>query len=207
MGADIHLYLEYTDKEKLEKEKNGDLNGRGEPIKAYWRNFGGKINPGRNYWLFGILSKGVRVNFENGFEPKGIPDFHSLGYYTSGDYSLYISDSYANDNEGRCCTLEKAIKWASSEYYSSELYYRNPTDDKPTWVSNPDWHSASWVTREEYEKAIHIYKDMCRKEHYEDPVNNPTEDVLVPEYDALLAAMKSLENDGYVCRIVFWFDN
>lgn len=206
MGADIHMYFEYTDKETLEKEKNGDINGRGEPIRAYWQDLGGRINPGRNYWMFGILSKGVRSDFDDGFEPKGIPDFHSLGYESRNDYTMYISDKEDND-EGRYTTLEKAIKWASSEYYCSTLYYRNPTDDKPTWVSNPDWHSASWLTTEEYEKAIQIYKDKCRERHQEEPEYNPIEDAILPEYEAMLAATKSLESNGKVCRVVFWFDN
>lgn len=205
MGADIHLYVEYTDKKTLEEEKNGKLNGRGEPIKAYWRDLGGRINPGRNYWMFGILSKGVRVDTENAFEPKGIPDFHSLAYASRNDYTLYISDK--EDDEGKYTTLEKAIKWASSEYYRSELYYRNPTDDKPTWVSSPDWHSASWLTTEEYEKAIQIYKDKCMEAYKDDPEYNPIEEGILPEYEAMLAAMKSLESNGMVSRVVFWFDN
>jgi hypothetical protein len=161
MGCDIHLYVEYTDKETLEKEKNGDLNGRGEPIKAYWRDLGGRMNPGRNYWMFGILSKGVRSDFDDGFEPKGIPDFHSLGMSSRRDYSMYITDK--EDDEGRYTTLSRALKWASGEYPSSTLYYRNPTDDKPSWVSCPDWHSPSWLTTDEYEKAIQIYKSTPRK--------------------------------------------
>lgn len=204
MGTDIHMYFEYTDKETLEKEKNGVLNGRGEPIKSYWRDLGGRFNPGRNYWMFGILSQGVRTDFEDGFEPKGIPDFESLGYSSRNDYTLYINDK--EDDEGRYTTLEKAIKWASNGY-GSKLFYRNPTDDKPTWVSSPDWHSASWLTTEEYGRAIQIYKEKCKEAHKKDPIYNPIEEGILPEYEAMLAAMKSLESNGMVCRVVFWFDN
>ena len=205
MGCDLHLYVEYTDKETLEKEKNGDLNGRNEPIKAYWSNFGGRMNPGRNYWMFGVLSKGVRTDFDDGFEPKGIPDFDSLGYVSRNDYTMYITDN--KDDEERNTTLSQAIKWSTGAYPSSTLYYRNPTDDKPTWVSDPDWHSASWLSTEEYEKAIQIYKDICRKANQTNPEYNPIEEAIIPEYDAILAAMKSLESNGKVCRVVFWFDN
>lgn len=206
MGTDIHMFFEYTDKEIIEKEKNGDLNGRGEPIKAYWRDLGGRINPGRNYWMFGILSKGVRSDFDNAFEPKGIPDFDSLGSPSRASYTLYITDS-EDEDEGKYTTLSQAIKWASGAYPSSTLYYRNPTDDKPTWVSCPDWHSASWLSTEEYEKAIQIYKDICKKANQENPEYNPISDAILPEYEAMLAAMKSLESNGKVCRTVFWFDN
>ena len=208
MGCDIHMYLEYTDKKTLERENKGVLNGRGEPIKAYWRNFGGRINPGRNYWMFGILSKGVRSNFDEGFNPKGIPDFHSLSFSCMGDYTLYISDKDddRDDDDVRNTTLEKAIKWAS-EGYGSVLYYRDPTDDKPFRVSSPDWHSASWLTTEEYEKAIQIYKDKCIEAYRQEPEYNSPDDAILPEYEALLAAMKSLDSNGMVCRVVFWFDN
>lgn len=204
MGCDIHMYLEYTDKKTLERENKGDLNGRGEPIKAYWRYFGGRLNPGRNYWMFGILSKGVRIDFDEGFNPKGIPDFHSLSFPCMGDYTLYIGDK--EDDEGRYTTLEKAIKWAS-DGYGSKLYYRNPTDDKPFRVSSPDWHSASWLTTDEYERAIQIYKEKCKEAHKKDPIYNPIEEGILPEYEAILATMKSLDSNGMVCRVVFWFDN
>lgn len=205
-GCDIHMYFEYTDKDTLEKEQKGELNGRNEPIKAYWRDLGGRVNPGRNYWMFGILSQGVRCDIEGAFEPKGIPDFDNLGYASRNDYAMYISDS-DDDENGKYTTLDRALKWASGKYPSSVLIYRNPTDDKPTWVSHPDWHSHSWLTTEEYEKAIQIYKDKCRKAHQEDPEYNPIEEAILPEYEAMLAAMKSLESNGMACRVVFWFDN
>ena len=44
MGCDIHCYIEY-------KKKNDD----------HWRSFGGRINPGRNYTLFGVMA-GVRCD-------------------------------------------------------------------------------------------------------------------------------------------------
>jgi hypothetical protein len=197
MGADIHLYLEYTNKEILDSEKNADLIDGYKPIKSYWYDFGGGFSLGRNYRMFGILSKGVRSEFEDGFEPKGIPDFDNLGYAARNDYSLYISEK--EDTEFKYCTMEQAIKWCASDFCNSKLYYRNPTDDKPTWVSNPDWHSASWLTIDEYEKAIQIYEKMLEEDYMGK--------YIPAEYEAILAAMKSLEKNGNVTRVVFWFDN
>ena len=203
-GCDIHLYMEYANNKQLEKEKNGELCYNGEPIKAYWKSFGGHFYPGRNYSMFGILSKGVRYDNENGFEPKGMPDFDSLSYEVREDYCMFITDK--KDHEGKYCTMKDAMKWANGKYFGSKLYYRNPTDDKPTWVSHPDWHSHSWLSTEEYEKAIQIYKELVVNE-----MRNGSEfsldDIILPEYEALLASMKSLEKQGETCRIVFWFDN
>jgi hypothetical protein len=203
MGCDIHVYIEYTDKKTLEKEKNGILNSNGVPIKAYWRNFGGNLSLGRNYWLFGILSKGVRSDIDNAFEPKGIPPFDSLSNETRSDYAHYISNE--NDDDDNYVTMEKAIKWSNS--YGVELYYRNPTDDKPTWVSGPDWHSHSWLTTDELEQALAIYHNMCVEANKNDPDYNNLDSLKEPLYTAILSLMKSLESDGMVCRLVFWFDN
>lgn len=206
MGCDLHFYVEYTDKESVEMEKDGDL-FNDEPYKAYWRDFGMKFNPGRNYWMFGLLSKGVRSNFDEGFEPKGIPNYDSLGFSSRNDYTLLISDNERDDEDGRCCTMQQAMRWSTSNFSPSKLYYRNPTDDKPYRVSNPDWHSASWLTLDEYERTIQIYKEKIRKLVEEDPEYNSIEDGILPEYEAILSAMKSLESNGYVTRVVFWFDN
>lgn len=202
-GCDIHLYIEYTDKQSLIEQENNEYHF-GKPFKAYWRSFGGKISPGRNYWMFGILSKGVRSDFDEGFIPKGMPDFNDLSYSTRSDYVLNISD---NENDESSVSLQKAIKWASGVYSSSVLYYREPTDDKPSWVSSPDWHSHSWLTTEEYEKAIQIYKNKCIEANKRDPDYASLDDIIIPEYEAILDVMKSLERNGRVCRVVFWFDN
>ena len=190
MGCDIHMYFEYTDNETLEKSKKGKKNGNGEVIKPYWCDLGGGINPGRNYAMFGFLSKGVRSDFDNGFEPKGLPPFDDLGYSSRNDSVCYISDDGQGDHE---TTLERALSWAAND--PSKLHYRG---DKPTWVDHPDWHSHNWLTTAEYEQAINNYIEYYKTE----------EDFGVPaEYGAMLAAMQYLEKNGYTARVVFWFDN
>ena len=60
MGADIHMFIEYRNKEqakRLEKE------GR----KSYWWSFGDHLNPGRNYTMFAILA-GVRGDYPESFD-------------------------------------------------------------------------------------------------------------------------------------------
>ena len=63
MGADIHMYAEYRNKNQAQEDQK---QGR----KPYWYCYGDQINPGRNYTLFGILA-GVRGQYEDSFEPKG----------------------------------------------------------------------------------------------------------------------------------------
>jgi len=115
MGCDVHMYVEYKSK-KSESD--------------YWRGFGNRINPGRNYWMFGLMSKGVRCEFKNSFMPKGMPD--NAGYCSENDNQLYISETGEEDG---CCTLENAKRW---EQNGCKIIYCN---DKPTWVTHPDWHS------------------------------------------------------------------
>lgn len=171
MGCDIHMYIEYCKKETEPSEKK------------YWRDFGGRINPGRNYLMFGILSKGVRCDTTFNFPPKGTPD--DMAYASRNDSLIYISEE---PTEGSV-TLEKAKQW---EKYGNKII--NNSEGKPTWVEHPDWHSHSWLTTEEFEKAMEFY-------------NKNSDKWVEPEYEAILVSMKRFEELGYEARIVFWFDN
>ncbi len=193
MGADIHMYVEYTDKETLEKFNRGEKNSRGELIKPYWRHFGGKINPGRDYWMFGFLSKGVRSDFSNGIPPKGLPPFDELSYHSRNDSVCYITDN--PDTDGNSVTLETALRWSEGGRYK----IINNREGTPTWVEHPDWHSHNWLTTEEYETAINNYIIECEKSG---EIDTPP-----IEYMAILSAMKTFDENGYVSRVVFWFDN
>lgn len=168
MGCDIHMYIEYKSKKRDD-----------------WNYFGSKINPGRNYFMFGLLSKGVRSQNEKGIEPKGLPD--NMSYKSSNNAYIYINDDYA-ENDDEYCSIEIAKRWAE---YGSKIIFR---DDKPFKVEHPDWHSHSWLTTQEFEKQLEIY-------------NSEPGYYLEPEYMAVLASMKELEKYDNECRIVFWFDN
>jgi hypothetical protein len=169
MGCDIHMYVEY--KRKDDKRNN-------------WSNFGSRINPGRNYFMFGLLSKGVRSDNELGIDAKGLPD--GLGWETSDDMYLYINDNRSEDDNH--VSTNQAIKWRAN--YGCNIV--NDENGRPYKVENPDWHSSSWLTTSEFENQLNIYNQ---------------ESFGVPEYMAILAAMKELENHNNECRVVFWFDN
>lgn len=170
MGCDIHAYVEHRNP-KSEHES--------------WNNFGERVNPGRNYLMFGFLA-GVRYDGPPVAAPRGIPEV--LGWAAHGDWWLWITDEQT-DKEGGC-SLEQAER-----YHRSGSAYRGEKDGRPVWVQAPNWHTPSWLTTDEFAAAIDAYE---KDDHqWGEPI----------EYKALLAAMRVLESNGNQARIVFWFDN
>ncbi len=161
MGCDIHCYVEY-------RKKGSD----------HWGSFGGRINPGRDYQTFEKLA-GVRGNKENALvKPRGAPS--DLGFYARDDLWLFIVDK--DDVSEGFCTRDQA-----REYHKQGSRYRADNEGFVAWVEHPDWHSHSWLTPDEWEKAI------------------SDADI---EYHAMLSAMRTLEDKGKnEVRVVFWFDN
>lgn len=154
-----------------------------------WMSFEGQMNPRRNYNMFARLAS-VRGQFEGiSLKPRGLPE--GIGYRSRSDNQLYITET---EGEGYV-TMEKAKSWVEGGYGCEFI---NDHEGKPTWVTHPDWHSHSWLTVDEYAKVVQEY---CEQVKGANTYNNPE------EYKAQVAAMKSLQNDGYEVRIVFWFDN
>lgn len=166
MGCDIHCYAEFRKKDRRDPN--------------YWDCFGGHINPGRDYDLFGKLA-GVRSSEPAMFPIRGIPDH--LGYWAASDWFLYIDDK-VGDSEG-FCTSEAAARYAK---HGSKIIER---DGKPYKVAHPDWHTPSWVSVPEFEEAVASPSRFGRDDNYW----------------ALLAALKELVRRGNEVRLVFWFDN
>lgn len=162
MGCDIHGYIEY---EKFTKQD-------GTP---YMDCFGKNLGD-RDYLMFGLLA-GVR---RDGciYEPRGIPQ--NIGFTVKSAYHLFVIDG-ETDSEGMT-SRENADRWVNSGI--SEYIEEN-------WITNPDWHTPSWLTVEEYENVLKAR---------EQDVDYGTPD---QEWYAILAAMKTLKN----ARFVFWFDN
>jgi hypothetical protein len=182
MGADIHMYVEYREKKRVKQaEKTG--------TQSPWFSYGVKINPGCNYTMFGILAS-VRGSYEGSFDPKGQVD--DMGYAAKDDaYMLIVDKPREEIREGGVVTREDALRYVS--------YGRKIIDDK--WVEHPDWHSHSWMTIKELEKAFKLYEKHASTE-WEEPIK------VGVEYRALFASMKALEDDGNnEVRVVFWFDN
>lgn len=92
MGCDIHIFIET----RLNK-------------KELWSSFGGELTINRNYTLFCILNKDMgRVEVENGFIGKGIPDY--LGYEAQSE----ISDA---DNHSHSWLRTEDLDIALQIYY------------------------------------------------------------------------------------------
>lgn len=144
MGCDIHLYIEYRNKEADEAQE--------------WRYFGGRFNPGRNYMLFGILAEGVRSVSAFGYTPRGLPE--GLGYVSRDESRIFISEH----ENGEYVTMEKALTWAQRGY---KLI--NNHNGKPTWVEHPDWHSHSWLTTQEYHMALEFYNNQNNSPNWLEP--------------------------------------
>jgi hypothetical protein len=116
--------------------------------------------------------------------------------------------------------METAEGWVKS---GSSTFINN-NEGKPTWVTQPDWHSHSWLTTSEFENVLNKYLElesgwykerveehnkMVERENiqpdswaYAPPSINDE-----PEYQVVLASLKRFEELGYDARVVFWFDN
>jgi len=207
MGCDIHLYIEY-------KSKKTEFDG----YVPKWHSFGKSINPGRNYAMFGLMAN-IRNCYSDGklpvlVEPRGMPD--DAAYSTEDDNRIYISETKSEDY----VSMETAKRWVES----GSSKFINNKDGNPTWVTQPDWHSHSWLTTSEFESVLNKYLELetgwhkvrveehnkwLQKENiqpdswaYAPPSINDE-----PEYQVVLASLKRFEELGYDARVVFWFDN
>ena len=75
MGCDIHMYVEWKVKSRNDN---------------YWDTFGGCINPGRDYELFGLLA-GVRSDEVPMFPIRGIHD--NMAFESRYDYYYYVVEN------------------------------------------------------------------------------------------------------------------
>lgn len=207
MGCDIHLYIEY-------KSKKPQYDGR----ESTCHSFGKSINPGRNYAMFGLMAN-VRNCYSDGklpvlVEPRGMPE--DAGYTATDDNRIYISET---ESEDYVC-METAKRWVNS----GSSKFINNKDGNPTWVTQPDWHSHSWLTTSEFESVLNKYLELetgwhkVRVEEHNKMVEReniqpdswayaPPSINDEPEYQVVLASLKRFEELGYDARIVFWFDN
>lgn len=171
MGCDIHVFVEY-------KRQDGDR----------WSPFGGEVNPGRDYGLFGYLA-GVRYTTVTPVAAdRGMPA--DAAYRSQDNDRLYVLDDGAKKTDDREIHRETAETWVRSGL-SCWL------DDSNRWVSDPDNHSHSWCTAKELVAALDaLIADPARK-------GEPAE----PPWHVLVDLLEAFEARGMQSRIVFWFDN
>lgn len=208
MGCDIHAYVDYDTSEK------------------HTASFA-KIHIERNYWLFSLLA-GVRIEPERLgttllVEPRGMPD--RLSYVTESDNHLFVVEDKEDDDAGEgCVERSRAEKWVESGLSKW-------TDEKKNFVTNPDWHTHSYLHVEEVKKVQEQYSNLedafdsknIRKgepipEGYRVAETHGNVVIIVPncqrklgphpELAAIIATMEALnQGNPERSRFVFWFDN
>jgi hypothetical protein len=176
MGADIHLYMEVCEDPASDN--------------PYWSAFGGRVNPGRDYGMFGVIAD-VRVSDINIIPPKGMPEGR-LGYEAEGDAYLYVNDKHAD--QAGYCSVANADEWVKSGSSA------NLVENGVRRVTNPDWHSHTWLTPAEFRQCLQTMEEKAAAE----PDNWGNID---HRYYAVAAALEALEGEGREARAVIWFDN
>jgi hypothetical protein len=204
MGCDIHCYVEF---------KRPDWDN--------WDGFGGRINPGRHYSMFGFMA-GVRTDNPH-VEPRGVPD--DLGYRAFEDWGIWVSDSQEeptnNDDGSYSYSRQHAEEHVSKGYCQ---YIKRGERDR-SFVTNCDWHTSSWLTADEFELCIAGYlklagfqintprlpapSEASKSIEQADPEFNEKRYALnsLTEYWAILTVLRCFEAQGLSARLVFWFDN
>lgn len=169
MGCDIHTFVEWT------RSSEDDS-------KLYWWTF--TSNGGsRDYTMFGLLAN-VRGSGCI-YPPRGLPS--DMGYEAKHYFHKFVTDS--PDDSGRYCSPGDAERWVAAGYSQW-------VDDEHRWVTDPDIHSCSWLTADEFAVVLSTYMtDHSGPHHYS------------PEWDVMLAAMRKFEELGCRARLVFGFDN
>lgn len=161
MGCDIHCFIEY-------KHKGSDS----------WKAHGGKIHLDRDYDLFAVMADVRNYDKMVPVAPRrGLPA--DVGWKVQGEDRLLITETGAGDGE---CTAASAARWVANGISK----YAGPHD---AYVTNPDWHSRSWLTPDEFVEAL------------------TRADVVNIECWAVVATLREFEQRGCEARIVFWFDN
>lgn len=178
MGADIGAYIEIESPPFTPQE--GDV--------AEQRiTFVAKVEVDRNYSLFGLLA-GVRGECNAIVPPRGIPK--DLSWFVDSEYHLRVGG--IGDAPGYCPT-KNAEAWVNSG--ASKW-----VGDKHTKITNPDWHTPSYLYTDELSEVL-----SALTKHYRKYGINPCASVRLLR--GIIAMMRALTAPGYKPRFVFWFDN
>lgn len=225
MGCDIHLTLERRlRKEKkhivIPEKKDDDGNIIQKEIawtesnkEWHWcdilERFDRHTWSDRVYGMFAVLANVRNYDHFNlkGTEPRGIPDDICLDTLRRYADKVISDEEYKEKEEKDFDSCAGYVSKTDAEEYVRKGYSRYiELQDKRltyyngTYCTDPDWHSASWCTVDELEKAFDtVFRDKDGNINFES-------DYI--EWIALIGAMNGYEASGeYECRAVFWFDN
>lgn len=145
-------------------------------------------------------------------QPRGIPEKTSCRFDDSYYFFVPEQSDPCSCGEDHSVKRERAEKWVAD---GSSVW----RDEKKRFVSDPDAHSESWLSTDEFAKCLRLYafgtfleqaKQLFTKprEFFQDlPYRRKWGFIHYDEYRAVLAAMRALEKEGKEARIVFYFDN
>lgn len=194
MGCDIHVHKEklvdgkWLTADEWKEEIYGDEKYVGIPFD--------KRFTGRNYNLFGTLSKGVRRDIPFAFEQRGMPLVSSeevqRAYEYDGDGGHSHSYLYLHELRELSAFLKSASITISGMKNKDELAKLQESIDAP---GDTDWDLL-------YPYCQSTNDPKCVDFSIEAPAHFMVGDGGV---DELIAGFDGIEGDNH--RIVFWFDN
>lgn len=163
MGCDIHLFIEYR-----------------ESMCKRWQALARQFCLHQNHAMFAAMA-GVcgGPDFKPSFKPRGLPE--EVSHRAECANRLLVVDGIKAEGDGEV-SRSVAKKWVNegcSRWVNDDQFY----------ITHPDWHSHSWLSPDEYQRALEASESQS------------------PDYRAVLAALRSLEQSGCEARVVFWFDN
>jgi hypothetical protein len=139
MGCDIHSFIDY--------EEGQQPDGRTGVFQF------GTVHIHRDYFLFALMA-GVRTDepADAVVPPRGVP---RLSGRTQDEFAMFVTDDTGGDPH--YCTRETA-----EGYVKHGSFYLDP---EKRFVSNPDWHTPSWLTVPELEEVRRRYREGLTKRH------------------------------------------
>lgn len=148
-----------------------------------WTSFGKEYRLSRDYDVFRALAAVRSSEHETPYLPRGLPaDEQNLSWEVIEKYGLIITPY--NPGPGQISTTQiqelKEVGRTVTGFC---------TDSR---IKNPDWHTTSWLDPDEFDHALRWAEDYTGE--------------ILPDYEAVLAAMRSLEASGMNVRAIFWFD-
>lgn len=228
MGCDIHGYVDYDDPRMIELAEK-----RNRP--PYVHSLG-HFHIMRNYGMFGVLA-GVRCEGPPVAERKGLPENLSYMTEYEAVLTVVEDDEFDEEHRSEhCCSRSDAERWGGNYTDEDKKVVHHPDwhshswltteelgqaierycefaeedvtsidkNEDGTWPDIPEGYKVDkrmlpegWENDKWREKANHMLLISEEPKKFECP----------PDFAAIHAAMKSLEESGMVPRFVFWFDN
>lgn len=191
MGCDIHAYVEevweYNERDS-KAYKSASHIASFHHMNRYYGLFACMAGV-RNYWdLYPVVA------------PRGLPNDPGISYRVRKESNFRVNDERNNAGCDDYVSRADAERWTESGW--SKWY-----DDRQDEVTHPDWHTYSWLTTDEFAKAIEQFEALLNNEHEED--NIPGGITQAPaDYRGCLALMREIDKqENSTARLVFWFDN